>query len=271
MRNKLKVGIIGCGAIGSEIALFCRRSMPDKLDITALYDTEPGKAAKLARRLKKNIAVKSLNKIFILADIVIEAASPSAAPNILSESIKRRKKVFIMSVGGLIASNRLIENARRRNVEVYFPSGAICGIDGLKSAVMGRLKKIRITTRKPPAGLVGAPYLRDKKIDLKKLKAEKLIFEGDAAAAAKSFPKNINVASLLNIAAGGNKKVMVRIIASPGIARNRHEIEIEGNFGKITTITENLPFKSNPRTSRLAALSAIATLKSVTDSVKIGT
>ena len=39
----------------------------------------------------------------------------------------------------------------------------------------------------------------------------------------------------------------------------------------IVTQTDNVPSKSNPKTSMLAYFSAIATLKGITESVRIGT
>ena len=65
--------------------------------------------------------------------------------------------------------------------------------------------------------------------------------------------------------------VRVRIIADPQIKVNRHEILAEGDFGQISTKVENVPFPKNPRTSYLAALSAIATLRSIVEPIKIGT
>ena len=53
---------------------------------------------------------------------------------------------------------------------------------------------------------------------------------------------------------------------------NTHYIESKGSFGKITTTVENVPDSTNPKTSRLAVLSAIETLRSIcTDEIKIGT
>jgi len=46
---------------------------------------------------------------------------------------------------------------------------------------------------------------------------------------------------------------------------------VEGDFGTISTKVENVPSPRNPKTSYLAALSAIATLRSIVEPVKIGT
>jgi aspartate dehydrogenase len=108
------------------------------------------------------------------------------------------------------------------------------------------------------------------KIDLKGLKEPTTIFEGSAAEAVKAFPANVNVAATLCLAAREGE-VKVKIIADPNIKVNRHEIVAEGDFGQIITRVENVPSPKNPKTSYLAALSAIATLRSIVEPIKIGT
>ena len=69
----------------------------------------------------------------------------------------------------------------------------------------------------------------------------------------------------------GAAKTKVRIVTSPSYTRNIHEVEIRGEFGTITSKTENVPSATNPKTSRLAVFSAIATLDGITRSIKVGT
>ena len=58
----------------------------------------------------------------------------------------------------------------------------------------------------------------------------------------------------------------------PFTKKNTHEISAKGKFGQITTKIENIPDSNNPRTSRLAILSAIETIRSIcTNDIKIGT
>ena len=110
------------------------------------------------------------------------------------------------------------------------------------------------------------------KIDLDSITDERVIFEGTAEEAVRGFPKNINVSAILSIAGVGPKRTRVRIITAPEYTVNMHEIEVEGDFGRLVTRTENVPFPDNPKTSFLAALSAVATLKQLLDdTVKIGT
>jgi aspartate dehydrogenase len=179
---------------------------------------------------------------------------------------------MIMSIGGLLANLALFSLAKKKKCRVILPSGAICGLDGIKAASIGGIKKVTLTTRKPPQGLKGAPYVVKNNIDLDSITDEKVIFEGTAEEAVRGFPKNVNVSAMLSIAGLGPQKTRVRIITAPQYTRNMHEIEVEGKFGRLVTRTENVPFPDNPRTSFLAALSAVATLKQILDdTIKIGT
>lgn len=267
----MRIGIIGCGAIGSEIARASVTSLENRIELVALYDIDKGKSKALSTSVKKNIVANSPDEVFDKADLVVESAAAGVSEGLLKKAIEKSKDILIMSVGGLIASAKLLEEARRKNVKVYLPSGAVCGIDGLKAAKASNIKKVTLTTRKPVKGLRGAAYLKEKKIDLDSIKGEKVVFEGSALEAVKGFPKNINVASLLSLAGLGADHTTVRIVTSPAYTKNTHEIEIISEAANITTKTENVPSENNPKTSKLAFLSAIATLKGAAESVRIGT
>lgn len=172
-----------------------------------------------------------------------------------------------MSVGGIIQNMDLLEKLTAR---LFIPSGAICGIDGVKAANIERIDSVTITTTKNPRGLEGAPYVIESKIDLEKIKKKTKIFEGNALEAIEGFPQNVNVAATLSLAGIGAEKTKVRVVVDPSIKRNMHEIEVIGSFGKLYTKTENIVSPLNPKTSHLAVLSACATLKRLTGHVKIG-
>jgi aspartate dehydrogenase len=107
---------------------------------------------------------------------------------------------------------------------------------------------------------------------LDSLNSETVIFQGNAKEAVSLFPANINVAALLSLTGIGSEKTKVKIVADPNTDKNTHHIEASGNFGKMTFTIENFPDSNNPKTSRLAILSAIETLrKYCSDEIQIGT
>lgn len=270
-RKKMKIGIIGCGTIGTEIARACGSGLKESVSLAALCDIDRKKADGVNRFIKKKAPVLSMGLLIKRSDLVVEAASAAVSAGILEKCIRANKDCLLMSVGGLIGKENLLKSASEKGIRVYIPSGAICGIDGLRSASSGNIETVTLTTKKPPKGLEGAPYLINNKIDLSSLNGETVVFDGTAAEAVKGFPKNVNVCAILSLAGIGARRTRVRIVSSPGQERNIHEIEITGSFGRINTRTENVPSQANPRTSALAVFSAIATLRGIASSVRIGT
>lgn len=266
----MRVGIVGCGVIGSELAQAIDKEIREA-QLVALTDIDEKKSKELVNLLKEKPEILSLDELIKRSDLIIEAASKDLVPSLARKVIDQGRDIMIMSVGGLLGNEDLLDLAKKKDCKIYLPSGALAGLDGVKSASVGRIDSITLTTRKPPEGLKGAPYIIRNKIDLDAIIKETVIFEGSANEAVEGFPKNINVSAALSLAGIGAEKTRVRIIADPNLKRNIHEVEVKGEFGRLVSRTENLPSPKNPKTSYLACLSAIATLKGIVSSIKIGT
>ncbi len=272
-RKPLKIGIVGCGAIGSSLAKEIVKNFGNCASLAALFDIRPEKAQFLSRQLTKSskLCAGNLGILIKRSDLVIEASSAKAAWEIARKSLSSGRKVMIMSVGGMVDhSDELLALALKNNSQVYFPSGAIAGIDALKAANIAGVRKVVLTTRKNPNAFKGVEYV-ERNFKLTGLKKDKVLFSGKAADAVKYFPQNINVAAVLGLAAIGMRKTQVRVIASPQVKKNIHEVLIESKAARIFTRTENILHPQNPKTSYLAVLSAIAILKQILEPVKIGT
>jgi aspartate dehydrogenase len=270
-----KVGLLGCGAIGTQIALAIDTGkIPAEL--THIYDFDNAKAEALAAKLAKkpiivaNPHLLSSNNV----DIVVEAASQDAVKNHALSILQNRKDLMVMSVGALLDESVLdilFDACREFKKKIYLPSGAIAGLDAIKS-VKDELESLTLVTTKNPKALAGAKFFEAKKMDVRSITQKTTIFEGPAKEAVILFPANINVAALLSLAGLGSTKTSVKIIADPETDKNTHQIEARGKFGKITVHVENVPDPTNPKTSRLAILSAIECLRTAcTDDIKIGT
>ena len=268
--KKKKVGIIGCGSIGSGIAKSILTELKDQYVLSALYDVDPKRSVALAKKFKNpKVSKKSIPELLKVSDLVVEAVS-SDRDKIIEKALKAKKEMLVMSIGALLIHPRLLNIAKKNKCRVLIPSGAIAGLDALKSVAGKKLEKLVLTTRKPPKGLMGSPYLERKKISLKGLKGEFTVFEGNVTDAVKAFPQNINVAAALALACNAKSKLKIRILTSPKFKRNSHSIEASGSFGRITTQTENVACPDNPKTSYLAVLSAISTLKQNGLTTRIG-
>lgn len=268
----MNIGIVGCGTIGSRLARYIVSGLKDRATLLAVCDIDSEKAKKLAEALDGKTAAMPLESLIEKVDFVIEAASAKISFDVAAKTLKGGKDIMIMSTGGLLKGyKKLFELAEKKKAKIYLPSGAICGIDGLKAAKAANIKRVTLRTIKPPEGLRDAPYVVKNKINLGNLRSDKVIFRGTAAEAIRGFPANINVAATLSICGIGPEKTRVEIVASAHTKRNIHEVAIEGEFGKLVARTENVPSPDNPKTSYLAVLSAIAALNGILGQIRVGT
>ena len=123
---------------------------------------------------------------------------------------------------------------------------------------MAEVDDVTLVTTKSPASLD------------KNLEKRTVIFEGNAREAIKALPKNVNVSACLSLAGIGFDRTMVKVVADPVVKNNSHKILAHGKFGRLRAEVENLPNPGNPRSSYLASLSAIATLRRAIEPIQIG-
>ena len=244
--------------------------------LTHVFDESKEKSELLVEKLTnkpeivENSHLLSSNPI----DLVVEAASQDAVKDVSLSVLQNKKDLLIMSVGALLDESIydiLSDACDHYKKTIYLPSGAIAGLDGIKS-VKDELESLSITTTKHPRSLKGAKFFENSDINLDEINSPTVIFEGTAKEAVPLFPANINVAALLSLTGIGSEKTGVKIVADPNTDKNTHHIVAEGKFGKMTFTIENYPDESNPKTSRLAILSAIETLKKYcSNDIQIGT
>lgn len=269
-----RIALLGCGAIGTQIATAVDSGRIPAV-LTHIYDLDRARAESLVSKLQSDPEIVA--NFHLLSsqpiDMVVEAASQEAVRDAGLSVLQNRKDLMIMSAGALLDESvfEIISDAcrdfRRR---VYLPSGAIAGLDGLR-AVSDEIQSISLTTTKHPRALRGARFFETSGIDPDSLSGPATIFEGTAKQAVSLFPANINVAALLSLATIGGEKTLVRVVADPSTDRNTHSVVAEGTFGKMTLEIQNVPDPANPKTSRLAVLSAIESLRRIcSDGIRVG-
>ncbi|MCR5027115.1 MAG: aspartate dehydrogenase [Methanobrevibacter sp.] len=253
----MKVGIIGCGAIANIIA---SRIVPEDngIDIKYFFDKDIERAENLAS-FAGGVAVLDLDKMLNDVDLVLECASPSSVKLLAPKILEKGIDMIVMSIGAFMDKEfytKIHDIAKENNAHIHLPSGAVVGLDGIKAVADFNLEEVSLTTRKSPKSLG-----RD-------MDVEEVLFEGKASEAVKEFPLNINVAATISLAC--NQDINVKIIVDPKVDRNVHEITAKGDFGEFKTITMNYPCSANPKTSMLAAISAIKLLKSFNETISVG-
>lgn len=252
---KMRVGLVGCGNIATDICLGIRdKDIP--AEVVALVDIDVSHAETLRRDYNLNAFIGTLDELAGAVDFIVECAVGSVVPEVVAAAAAHHVDCLVMSVGGLLEHPDLFDLARGKGVNLRVPSGAICGLDGIRAAMQAGLDEVTLTTSKPPKGLKGAPYLVAKGLDLEGLTEPFVVFDGTAREAVKAFPANVNVAASLSLAGLGPDRTRVRVVADPAATVNTHEIHAKGPFGEMTTVMRNRPSPRNPKSSYMASLSA---------------
>jgi aspartate dehydrogenase len=256
--SELSVGIIGCGSIGTFVARRLDEGVED-LTLAGVCDVDYSIGKTLVRKLSTSVPVLPINQLISTCDIVVECASGKVAREVALMGVTAGKTVLIMSVGGLLNLSAdewgLIRQSKGK---LIVPSGAIGGLDAIDAMSASGIEEVILTTRKSPASL-------DVKTD-----RDKVVFDGTARDAIAAFPKNVNVAVTLALATLGPDKVRVRVIADPYVSENVHEVHVKGEAADLHLRFQNRPFPDNPRTSYMAALSALSALRRIVSNVRIG-
>ena len=267
--RKLKVGILGVGSIGQTFANAVDRGRFEA-ELVAICDQDDARAEGFAAVLSTPPPIVSIDELIDRTDLVVEAASQAALPMLVPKALARSRDLLILSVGGLLGHDDWFREASEKGCRIYIPSGAIAGLDGIKSASIGRIDCATLTSRKPAAALKGSQYVIDRGLSLETMTQETVIFDGTAEEAARAFPATSNVAASLRLSLDPKVPVRVRVVAVPGGSQNVHEIQVKGEFGELSVDVKNVPSRANPRTSQLAAFSALATLANLTRSLRVG-
>lgn len=241
---KTKVGLIGCGAIAKLIA----KAIEQKLvvcDELILYDRDKTKAEALKNSLRFPVTiVNGVEEMLELnPKVVVEAASQQAAREYTEQIVEKGIDLIVMSTGALLELN--LQNRR-----IHIPSGAIGGLDALSSAALAGIGEVVLTSRKNPRAL----EMNNKETTV--------VYEGTAEEAALLYPREMNVAATLALTVKP-AKVRVKVVSDPEVHRNTHEFRVKWQFGEMFLRFANDPHPENPRTSALAAWSAIKLLQTL--------
>lgn len=252
-QRRTRVGFIGLGAIGQATVALANEQFSDELDTVAalVRDTER------PRRSGMPPLVSDLAGLLgARPDVVVEAAGHEAlrefGPGVLAAGID----LYFIAVGALAdptfdAEFRAAAAASPAQARVV--SGAIGALDAISAAAVGGITRVTHTTRKPAATLLSAD-------EVARLTEPLEMFRGPAREGALLYPESVNVAAAVSLAGIGLDRTELCVTADPAIERNRHEVEVEGDFGSLRFEIQNIPSRDNARSARLVAMSIVRQL-----------
>lgn len=253
------LAIIGAGCIGRRVAQAAADNAIS-CDIAAVCDLNREAAERLRADYAPDAEVLGLAAAIARGDVVLESAAAGAVPEIVAAARRshhqqgKPQHLLVMSVGGLLD----VPDLQAPGPVLHVPAGALGGLDAVQALAVAGLNEVILTSRKPPAGLG---------LDVER---ETVVFEGAAMDVIRQYPKNVNVAMALSLAGIGPERTQVRLIADPAVRRNTHHVLARGEAGEVEFTSRNEPFPENPRTSYLAALSAVAMVKRLMAQLQVG-
>ncbi|HEY1980544.1 MAG TPA: aspartate dehydrogenase [Xanthobacteraceae bacterium] len=264
----LRVAIAGFGAIGSKVAKALNDGIPG-CELVAVSARDHARVTAEVAGFRNSVIVTDLNSLEPLADIVVECAPSELLPRILTPFLRAGKRAIVLGVGALLGHDELVALARQHRGQIIVPTGALIGLDAVTAAAEGTIHSVRMISRKPVRGLLGAPYLVRNKIEIEGITAPLRVFSGTAREAAIGFPANLNVVAALALAGIGPERTTIEVWADPGVQRNIHRIEVDADSASFSMSIENIP-SENPKTGRITALSAISYLRKLGAPLRVG-
>lgn len=271
----MRVGIIGCGTIGGYLlGALTAGKIEGEVAVAVCVRNQGSQGVAQAQAHGVPVVTSLDDLIAQRPDLIVETASHQAVYDYGARILRAGIDLIPLSLGALVDGallGALVDAAQAGGSLLHIPSGGIGGLDALAGAVEAGVTSVTMTSRKPPGAWRGIPYVEALGLDLAALTEPAVLYEGPARDCVREFPQNINIAAALSLAGIGFERTMIRILADPTITLNTHEIRCEGEMGRFSVVMENLPVPSNPKTTYMACLSAVAAVRRVRSAYRVGT
>lgn len=267
----MRVGIVGYGTSGKIVASALANAAVPGMRLTAVSTRNPAAARSELMAIDMSVDVVPLDELADYCDIVVETATAGAIPDIVEAVVGKGKDLICVSAGGLIRVLDIEQYARRHGAHIHIATGAIPGLDILRSASEGAVSKVHLKTRVRPETLVDEPYLLENGMDFRshRLTEAVRVFHGRASEAALAFPRHLNVAVSVGLAGIGLERTTIELWLDPDIPGAVHLLEVEGESIGLTLESRNRP-SANPQTSTIVAPSILAALRSYVATIRVG-
>lgn len=266
----LKIGIIGYGTIGEDIANAITNREAGEVELKAVLVRNIAKVENAASF--PFLITENEEEFFSQSlDVVIESAGHGAVQKYGAKTLLNGADLIMVSVGAF-ADEELYQSlqqiAQEHKRKIIIPSAAIGGLDRIAAGSVGPMDEVTLITRKPTKAWFGT--LVEQQVDLNTLTEPHLAFDGVARDSARLFPESVNVSAALSLAGIGFDKTKVKVYVDPSITSNIHEIQAKGKFGSISLQIQNTPSPRNPKTGYIVAMSIIKTLRNLSTPLIIG-
>lgn len=265
-----KVVVAGLGAVGLPVARWLSEGV-DGFDLVGVSGSTKERAADKVKDFKNPPPVYDLDELVSLGDIIVEGLPPAKFFDLAVPAVEQGKILVAVTVTRLLERPELVDRARETGARIVVSTGALAAFDAVKAASMGTINSLVMATRKPPQGLIKAPFVVEQGIDLSNLSEPLCLYSGTVRDAAAMFPANVNVAVALSLAGPGPDNTSYEIWADPAVERNTHTVKLDSDATTLEFTIAGVPTEENPATGKLTPLAVMATLEGLVSPLKIGT
>lgn len=268
-RQWRRIGMIGCGAIGSALAeILAGEAGPGQALTTVLL--KPGRDRPKGLPPTAEVVHDVDSLVHTNPDVVVECAGQAAVRDCALPILEAEIDLVLIATGALVDDSLfqdLGDAAERSGARLHLPAGAIAGIDGLAALRLGGLATVTYSSTKPPEAWRGTPA--EEVVDLASLREPTVFFTGTAREAARRYPRNANLAATVALAGIGFDRTQIHLIADPRATGNAGRIEAEGRDGTLDVTFAGRAAVGNPKTSASTALSLARTLLNADSAIVI--
>lgn len=267
----MQVALAGFGNVGQELARRLSGGAIPEARLTAITARDLDKAHANSAGLEPRPLTVPMAGLPAHADVIVECATAAALPEIARIALGAGKWLVPVSVGGIAAHPEVVDLAGQHGGRIRIATGALPGLDAIRTAAEDRIASVRLTSRIRPESLAHEDYVRQRGFDLTApLTGAVQVFGGSAREAALAFPRHFNVAVTVSLAGIGLDRTRVTVFADPDIAGTVHLIEVDAENIQLRLESRNRPSATNPRTSRAVAPSILAALRALVSPIQVG-
>lgn len=260
MRKKT-LAIIGCGRLALLVADAYNANLLPDYEWVAAYSRSEEKAKHLVDKINMQQIGTSCTPCASVADLlalkpdyIIETASPGALKGFALDALRNGSSIVTLSIGAFadqVFYAEVIDTAKEHGTKVYIASGAIGGLDILRTASLMGDCQASFQTEKSPKSLKNTPVYENA-LEQEKKK----VFEGNAVEAIALFPTKVNVSVAASLASVGPENMRVSMTSSPDFVGDNHRIEIKNE--QVHAVVDIYS-----ATAQIAGWSVVSTLRNI--------
>ena len=267
----MRVAIVGLGNVGGAVTLRLAAGEIPQIRLTAICSKDLEKARLFSKRLQPRPNVVPLAELPEHADVVVECATYDAFSEIAQVTLVAGKTLVAVSAGALGPNLHLIDLAEKHGGVIRISSGALPGLDLIRSAHESGIKNANLISRMRPESLAKEAYVIDKGFDFSTPPPEPVhVFSGTAREASRAFPRHFNVATTLSLAGAGLDDTTIELWVDDGIPGVIHRVEVDSEAVGLELIARSWPSPTNKSTAAVVAPSVMATLRSMVSALQLG-